>query len=230
MERREQYKRLIMFLASAFIMGVQTGLFAYVWFHHYNDRAIIGVLYWYRGNWALIGLYAVILFLFLKVFGGFKVGYLRVVEVLFSQVISVLFTNGIAYLQLALIGHWKFLDHIGPMIWLTCVEVLAVFLWIVFMRWIYSRIYPPRNMLFIYGDHSPVELMEKISSRTDRPKNWYYRHGYYRKTISEGVPVLRRGGLLLQPYAQTGRRGKRRCLSAAARTSAAAGNYLYLPE
>ena len=168
MERREQYKRLIMFLASAFIMGVQTGLFAYVWFHHYNDRAIIGVLYWYRGNWALIGLYAVILFLFLKVFGGFKVGYLRVVEVLFSQVISVLFTNGIAYLQLALIGHWKFLDHIGPMIWLTCVELLAVFLWIVFMRWIYSRIYPPRNMLFIYGDHSPVELMEKISSREDK--------------------------------------------------------------
>lgn len=168
MERREQYKRLIMFLASALIMAIQTGLFAYVWFQQYNDRAIIKIKYFYRGNWALIALYGVILFLFLKVFGGFKVGYLRVVEVLFSQVISVLFTNAIAYLQLALIGRWKFLHHIEPMIWLTCVELLVVLIWTVFMRWIYSRIYPPRSMLFIYGDYSPVELMEKISKREDK--------------------------------------------------------------
>ena len=157
-----------MFFASALIMGIQTGLFAYVWFQQYNDQAIIKIKYFYRGNWALIALYGVILFLFLKVFGGFKVGYLRVVEVLFSQVISVLFTNAIAYLQLALIGRWKFLSHIEPMIWLTCVELLVVFLWTVFMRWIYSRIYPPRSMLFIYGDYSPIELMEKMSKREDK--------------------------------------------------------------
>ena len=35
MENRERYKRLIMFLASAFILTLQTGVFAYVWFKDY---------------------------------------------------------------------------------------------------------------------------------------------------------------------------------------------------
>ena len=58
MRRRERYKRLIMFLASVLIIGIQTGAFAYAWFHDYCRADVIGKLYWNRGNWALIALYA----------------------------------------------------------------------------------------------------------------------------------------------------------------------------
>ncbi len=168
MERREKYKRMIMFLASFFILAIQTGGFAYVWFRYYADAGVIGQTFWYRGNYVVIGQYALMLFLFYKIYGGFKVGYLRVLDVLFSQILSVLCVNVITYLQLALIGHWKFGSHVVPILYMTGFNLAVVVVWVVFMRWIYAKIYPPRRMLLIYGEHSPVDLIHKISSREDK--------------------------------------------------------------
>lgn len=168
MNKREEYKRLIMFIASCVIIAVQTAAFAYLWYSYYADESIITMTYFRRGNWAVIALYAVIVFLFSKAFGAFKVGYLRVSDVLLSQFLSVICVNAVTYLQLALIGRWKFLAYIWPIIVLTGVDILMVSIWVVFMRWIYAKIYPPREMLLIYGNHSPKALIEKISSRKDK--------------------------------------------------------------
>lgn len=168
MNKREEYKRLIMFIASCVIIAAQTAAFAYLWYSYYADESIITMTYFRRGNWAVIALYAVIVFLFSKAFGAFKVGYLRVSDVLLSQFLSVICVNAVTYLQLALIGRWKFLAYIWPIIVLTGVDILMVSIWVVFMRWIYAKIYPPREMLLIYGNHSPKALIEKISSRKDK--------------------------------------------------------------
>ena len=64
---------MIMFLASFFILAIQTGGFAYVWFRYYADAGVIGQTFWYRGNYVVIGQYALMLFLFYKIYGGFKV-------------------------------------------------------------------------------------------------------------------------------------------------------------
>ena len=45
---------------------------------------------------------------------------------------------------------------------------MIVVVWVVFMRWIYTKIYPPRQMLLVYGDYSPQDLIQKISSREDK--------------------------------------------------------------
>ena len=168
MERREKYKRIIMFCTSFLIMAIQTGVFAYVWFHYYSNAGVIGKKFWYRGNFVVIGQYALMLFMFYKLYGGFKVGYLRVFDVLFSQILSVLCVNVITYLQLALIGHWRFGSHVMPILNMTFFNLMVVVIWVVFMRWIYAKIYPPRRMLLIYGEHSPADLIQKISSREDK--------------------------------------------------------------
>ena len=80
MEKREKYKHLLMFLASVLIMAIQIGVFAYMWYHHFEKNMLRR--YWHRGNYVIIGQYALLLFLFYKLYGGFKVGYLRVFEVL----------------------------------------------------------------------------------------------------------------------------------------------------
>ena len=72
--RRERYKRLIMFFASLLVIGMQTAHFAYIWYTEYNRRSVIQIFYWRRGNWVLIGLYALIVFLMSKLFGALKVG------------------------------------------------------------------------------------------------------------------------------------------------------------
>ena len=168
MKKREQYKRLIMFLASALIVALETAVFAYVWYFHYADEAIIGKTFWKKGNFVVIAQYALMIYLFYRIYGGFKVGYLRVFEVLYSQILSVLCVNMITYLQLCLIGRWKFTTNIVPLVYMTIFDLVIVILWVVFMRMIYEKIYPPRKMLLIYGAHNPKDLIHKISSREDK--------------------------------------------------------------
>ena len=176
---RERYKRLIMFFASLLVIGLQTANFAYIWYTEYNRRSVIQIFYWRRGNWVLIGFYALIVFLMSKLFGAFKVGYMRVQDVIIAQICSVLCTNIITYVQLALIGRWKFLDHITPMLRLTAVNLVLVVLWVVFMRWIYNTIYPPKSVILVYDQHNPEKLLKNIASRRDKYQ------------IAEAVPVSR---------------------------------------
>ena len=166
--RRERYKRLIMFLASLLVIGLQTANFAWIWYKYYNVRGVMRFFYWRRGNWALIALYFLTVILVSKLFGALKVGYMRVLDVIIAQIFSVLLTNVLAYLQLALIGRWKFLSHSGPMVKLTFVNLLVVILWVVFMRWIYNTIYPPKSVILVYDVHNPEKLLKNIASRRDK--------------------------------------------------------------
>lgn len=168
MERREQYKRIIMFCASLVILSIQTGIYAYVWFTQYAYSGLIGESFWSRGNYVVIGQYALMLFFFYKIYGGFKVGYLRVFDVLYSQILSVFCVNVITYLQLCLIGRWRFGANVLPILNMTLVDIVMVVIWIVFMRCIYTKIYPPRQMLLIYGNYSPSDLMKKVGTREDK--------------------------------------------------------------
>lgn len=185
MEKREKYKRLIMFVASAFILTVLTLIFAYVWFQFYANKKVIRMTFG-RGNLVIVGLYAIMVFLFYKVYGGFKVGYLRVFEVLYSQILSVLCVNVITYFQLALIGRWKFMQNMLPMVYMTIADIVIVVIWVVFMRWIYTRIYPPREMLLVYGEKNPEDLINKISSRKDK------YHICERVHLSRGVEEIKK--------------------------------------
>ena len=91
--RRERYKRLIMFLASLLVIGLQTANFAWIWYKYYNVRGVMRFFYWRRGNWALIALYFLTVILVSKLFGALKVGYMRVLDVIIAQIFSVLLTR-----------------------------------------------------------------------------------------------------------------------------------------
>lgn len=157
-----------MFFASLLVIGLQTANFAYVWYHYYNKPGIMRFFYWRRGNWALIALYFLIVLLMSKLFGALKVGYMRVLDVIIAQICSVICANLIAYLELALIGRWKFMSHFTPILKLMLVNIAVVVLWVVFMRWIYNTIYPPKSVILIYDEHNPEKLLKNIASRRDK--------------------------------------------------------------
>ncbi len=167
MGKREQYKRIIMFLSSVLILLLETGIFAFVWYRFYAKGEVIGRGF-VRGNQVIIAQYMLMLYLFYRVYGGFRVGYLRVFEVLYSQILSIICVNVITYFQMALIGRWKFGSNLVPMFNMTVVDLVIVVIWVVSMRWVYERIYPPRKMLLIYGAQNPRTLVDKVSSREDK--------------------------------------------------------------
>ncbi len=168
MVRRERYKRLIMFLASVLVIGLQTMNFAYIWFTYYNRPDVIGMRYWRRGHVALIVLYAVIVLLTSRLFGALKVGYMRMLDVIISQILSVLTANIITYVQLALIGRWRFLSNVLPIVYLTGFNLAVVLLWAGFGRWVYTVLFPPRQTILVYDTYKPDDLVKKLKSRKDK--------------------------------------------------------------
>ncbi len=160
-------KRMIMFWSKMLIVFLQTGMYGWLWYHHYKD--MMPIEYWRRGNWAIIGLYGLFILVFSRAFGSLKVGYLKTWDIMYSQMLTILCVNGVAYLQLSLInGDWKFLENAGPMFWLSILDFGIVLVWALFMRWIYAIIYPPHEMLLIYGKNSPNAIIRKVESRKDK--------------------------------------------------------------
>ena len=161
-----QYKRIFMFWASVLFVAAQTAIYAWQWYNIYAN--IMLVKYYRRGNWAIIALYALYCVLFLKIFGGFKVGYLRNMDALYGQALAIFFQNVAAYLQLALLGLWRFGTHLEHFVYLVIIESGLALLWTLLTRHLYAKIYPPHQMLLIYGDISPQNLISKLDSRQDR--------------------------------------------------------------
>ena len=164
MKKREQFKRLINFLEGFVILAAHTAMFAFVWYGEYVK--LLEIPFWRRGDWAVIGVYALILFLLMHLYGGFKIGYLRLMDVLYSQILSLLCANVVAYIQVVLISR-KYLSSV-PLLKMTVVQIAVILLWVFICKLIYAALYPPRQMLLVCYDREPDDMIEKMSSRQDK--------------------------------------------------------------
>lgn len=163
MRKREQFKRLITFFEGFILWGIHIAMFAYIWFEIYTGQLKSPL---FRGNWAVIGLYGAVLFLVTRLYGGFRIGYLRLMDVLYSQILSLICANIFVYAEIVLISR-KYLSAI-PLVEMTMVQIVAILIWTLICKKIYAVVYPPRQMLLIYDDRSPKEIMSKLGTRSDK--------------------------------------------------------------
>jgi exopolysaccharide biosynthesis polyprenyl glycosylphosphotransferase len=159
-----KYKRVIMFTLSLVAVVCLAGMFWYVWDSFYSNRIIQP--FYRKGNWLVLAIYTALLYVFTKVYGGYKVGYYRVSEIIYSQVLALLFTNVITYWQISLIGR-RFMWSV-PMIVVTVAQIAFVVLWAYGANRVYFRVFHPRKMLLVYGSRSATRLVYKMSKRSDK--------------------------------------------------------------
>lgn len=164
MKVNQKYKRLIRVFFTFGITSMLIGLYGWTWIGHYNR--IIEFPFFRRGNWMMIFLYGVLLILFMSIYGGFKVGYLKKGNLIYSQILAVIFTNVFTYLQIAVLDK-HFLSPL-QLINMTGLDFLAIISWTLAYQWFYGKIFPPRKMLLISGRRSDYHLAEKINSREDK--------------------------------------------------------------
>ena len=164
MKKREKFKRLINFLEGFVILAAHTVLFAFVWYGSYVKQ--LDIPFFRRGDWAVIGVYALILFLLTHLYGGFKIGYLRLMDVLYSQILSLICANVVAYIQVVLISR-EYLSTV-PILKMTIVQIAIILLWVFICKLIYAALYPPRQMLLVCYDRDPDDMINKMSSRQDK--------------------------------------------------------------
>lgn len=164
MKKREQFKRIINFFEGFVILALHVTLFGYVWYNDYIK--MLEIPFFRRGDWAVIGIYALILFLLTNLYGGFKIGYLRLMDVLYSQILSILCTNVVAYFEIVLINR-HYLSTV-PLFEMTFEQIILILVWVIICKVIYAALYPPRQMLLVCLDRAPDDMIMKMSSRQDK--------------------------------------------------------------
>lgn len=176
MKLQDKYKRLVKISFAAILMFAILLIYHFVWSGYYNK---VIQAFWRRGNWMMVFLYGVLLFFFMKMYGGFKVGYLKRGNLIYSQILSVAFTNIFTYFQIALIDK-HFLTPV-PLVFMTVADAVWIAVWTLVFQKVYVRLFPPRRMLLVSGNRSDYHLMEKMNTREDKYEirdTMNYRKGF----------------------------------------------------
>ena len=124
--------------------------------------------YYGYGKYVLAGVYAVLTVLLYKNSDGFAFGNLRRFGLCIAQWISLLMVNFITYFQLCLIANVMITPV--PMLTLTAVQAVMIFLFVFLYNALYYRMYAPHSMLMIYGTDEAVTLKFKMDTRKDKYK------------------------------------------------------------
>lgn len=164
MKSYEQYKRLIRFFTSVVILVAEVGIYWITWNTYFSEAA--GTPFFRRGDWLMAAVYSLLLLFFSKMYGGLKIGYLERGNVLYSQILSVILVNMFTYLQIALLAK-RFLNPV-PFLLMFAVQVIAIGIWTFLANQLFEKLFPPRQMLLIYGDRPSLSLMDKMNCRKDR--------------------------------------------------------------
>ena len=139
-----------------------TVVYYFVWQAEYNTAQDFA----YKGKYVLMGVYALITYIFFQNSDCTMFGQLHRVDLMIGQVIALLMVNGVTYLQLCLMANGM-LD-VKPMVMLYGIQILVAALLILGYTTLYHRIYAPHNMLMVFGNKRSVGLKIKMDSRKDK--------------------------------------------------------------
>lgn len=166
MRTNESGKRLLILLLSFLGILILMGMYAYTWLFIYHRRIIWNIKLYFWGHLLMVFIYFILLFFFASTYGGLRIGYLKPMDVFFSQVFSLLCVNVITYLQFSII-EVKLVQANG-LIWMTAAQIAFAGLWTAGCNRVYRRVFPPRDLLLIHGKRPIEDILQKFASRPDK--------------------------------------------------------------
>ena len=125
MKQSRAFRRIIVLLLLAIVITVQTMIFWYFWNHHYSEGMTRE--FFFKGHMVLLFVYALLFTLFGNVYGAFKLGRLQYSNLVFSQLLALLFTNFIMYLQISMLS--LELVNPAPLIGMSFDNILCCLIW-----------------------------------------------------------------------------------------------------
>lgn len=166
----EKYKRVYRMLSTLIMVAVEAAIFWYVWMTYYNVDEVMGagLTYAKRGNYVMTGLYVIFLFTFMNLYGASKIGYQKLTNMVYSQSLSVVCVNVITYLETSLMSNR--MAVVSPILFMTVADVASIIVVSSVLNYGYTRMFPPRKLLLIYGDYqeSAANLFYKMNSRKEK--------------------------------------------------------------
>jgi len=219
LRKMESFKRLINLGLSTLSLGLVIAIFAYFWLKHFQYSLVEALHFYKNGHILEITIYAVVLYMFAKMYGGTRFGYLKNTEIIFSQIFATAIADLFIYGELSLMAFQLFL----PMffIWMFLAQSVTLIIYTNLANRLYLRMFPPRKLLLLHGERSTEDICNKFASRKDkylitrkeqiRPEmqeNYRiikeaYQNGEINAVVIWDVPTMDRNKLLKFCYANS---------------------------
>lgn len=138
-------RKSVMLTIKALIVSAITLVFIETWVNYYTNS-----LFDQNGNYLVVFSFVFLLILFGALFSAFKIGIYRLSEIIYSFSLSVFVTNFMMYMELSLIAR----EMLNPiyLIISTFIQASVGFVGAVCANTIYFKLYPPKELLAIFGD------------------------------------------------------------------------------
>ena len=142
-------------------VAILTVIYYIVWRSAYDANNFV-----YKGKYVLMGIYAVLTYVFFQNSDCTMFGQLSRVDLIIGQIIALGLVNFVTFLQLCLIANMLLTPR--PMLVLYALEILVAIVLILVYTTLYHKLYAPHNMLLVFGHKRGVELKIKMDSRRDK--------------------------------------------------------------
>lgn len=160
-------RRIIVLQLPLIGMFVDLAIYSWFWFNsYYGPKIRYNLKFYFNGHLMILVLYFLLLVFFMHTYGGFKVGYLKTLDVILSQVFALAAVNLVTYMQLSLMA--ISLARVTPILIMMLIQCAFSILWILFSGWMYRRTFPPKKILMIHGERPAESIRQKFASRPER--------------------------------------------------------------
>ncbi len=160
----EQQKRLLGVVSNFLLWLFEIVAFSYVWFCCYDISA--DSPFFRHGHIIVIAMYAIFIYMLTKTFNGYKISYMRVPDLILAHGFSELLSNVAGYFFICMM--WSEYMELVPMVMLSLVQIGVSSLWVILVKQIYMKAFPPRRVIIIYGKYPLEQFLKKLNSRNDK--------------------------------------------------------------
>ena len=167
MKQQNLYKSWYRFISSAIITILMMASFAYLWYTKFN--VMLDKVFLLKGNYFVIAVYGLIGVYFMSFFGGFKIGISKKTNVIISQIIGMLITNGVYWVfTVMMAGYLSYVQRFFAYYFLLFLaQTILLTLFSSLLISLFFKVFKPYKILNIKGTHDN-DLAEKFNSRTDK--------------------------------------------------------------
>lgn len=129
--------------------------FAAAWFAYYANRLASPFYYW--GNWVVVGLFFLLYITFCRVYDGFLFSTMRISELVYSQALASLISNGILYVVICLLS--KHFANPLPLFLVVAADVVLSAAWAFCShQWYFAR-FPASRSAVVYDAREGLERL-----------------------------------------------------------------------
>lgn len=129
--------------------------FALCWTCYYSSR--VADRYYWKGNSLLILLYAIVYLIYGRIYDSFLISLNRISEMVYSQSLAALITNGILYIVTWLL--MKRLPNILPLFLVFGCQILLSALWSGLAHRTYYRLFSAKSSALVYSERHRLDAL-----------------------------------------------------------------------